>query len=100
MKTKTDKKMIDHLWAVKIGAAATGSSIAVVFRKGGNWKIRLLIGFIMGMIIAPYAMEFWSIPKTLEFYASTYCASGIVGYLALQILFSKETREALKNRIS
>lgn len=92
------------LIGVKAGGAAVGSSIAVVFKPGGDpWHrllSRFIIGTCMGFIFSPLLSDFMGWPNTMNYWLASSCAIGMFSVLLLQILFSEETRRAIIDKVS
>ena len=89
------------MW-VKAGGAALGSSIAIVFRPGGDPPLKLfqrfLIGTIIGFIAAPPIRTFFEWPMELDYWMASATLGGLIGYLFLQWLFSRETFDWVQRR--
>lgn len=95
--------MIDSLWITKTAGAAIGSSIAVVFKPGGDPILKLIqrfiIGTILGVIFAPGVLYYLGWPQNFENWLSGSALTGLVSYLILQIIFSEKTSEVIRSRI-
>ena len=93
-----------HILAAKILGAAIGSSIAIVFKRGGDHKLKLLqrfaLGAIMGFVFAPFIVQFVGVAHTFDYWLASATLGGVVGYLFLQVVFSDWARDALRARIS
>lgn len=95
--------MIDTTLIVKIIGASLGSSIAVVFKPGGDSHFRLfqrfVIGSILGVISAPIIVDFFKWKHEIDYWLAAAALGGVLGYLLLQMLFSDATIELVKNNI-
>ena len=91
------------IW-LKISGSILGSSIAVVFRPGGDPLLKLLqrfiIGTILGFIFSPIIIDSLGWPHTWDYWIASSCAGGLFSYLLLQFLFSQETADRIRRRIS
>ena len=87
---------------IKIIGASLGSSIAVVFKPGGDSKMKLfqrfLIGVIIGVIASPIIRDWLEWPALVDYRLAAGTLGGLFGYLVLQLLFSEKTHEILKKR--
>lgn len=90
------------LVAKAIGASI-GSAIAVVFRPGGDKGLKLfqrfVIGTILGFISAPIFIDLFGWPHTFDYWLAAATGSGLLGYMTLQALFSREAKALLKQKI-
>lgn len=95
--------MIDTTLLVKIIGASIGSSVAVVFKPGVDNRLRLVqrfvLGAIIGVIFAPVAIDFFKWKHSPDYWLAAAALCGLLGYLALQLLFSETTSELIKSRI-
>lgn len=93
----------ESLFWIKAGGAAIGSSIAVVFKPGGDPIYKLLTRFVLGMIIgfimAPIVIDGFNWTHTPDYWLAAATLSGLLGYLFLQLLFSDASISAIKRRI-
>jgi len=84
---------------LKMGGAALGSSIAVVFRPGGDGSLKLfqrfVIGTILGFIFAPQILDFFGWTRTPDYWLAAACLGGLISYLLLQALFSEQALQYL-----
>jgi len=95
-----------EFWSVivaKVIGAASGSAIAVVFKKGGDSKEKLfhrfLIGFILGMIFAPLLRTKMGWDYSFDIWLASACVCGLLSYLVLQIILGDTGREFLASRL-
>jgi len=93
-------------WGVVIAKAAgatLGSGIAVVFEPARDSPLmlfkRFILGAIMGAIFAGRFLDFMHWEPRLDNWVAAATTCGLIGYIILQILYSPEIREAVKNRI-
>ncbi len=88
---------------LKLGGATVGSSIAVVFKPGGDSVIKLIqrfvIGTILGFISAPVLIDTIGWKHTPDYWLASATLGGLVGYLLLQVLFSAEALDLVKRRL-
>ena len=81
------------IW-LKISGATIGSSIAVVFQPGNDSNRtlvkRFVIGVILGVISAPIILDFFTWPHTPDYWLAASCIGGLIGYLLLQWVFTRE----------
>lgn len=90
------------LW-LKLGGAAVGSSIAVVFRPGGDSWLKLaqrfVIGTILGFISAPVVIDTLGWKHSPDYWLASATLGGLIGYLLLQVVFSRETMDLVKRKL-
>lgn len=81
-----------------------GSGIAVIFRPGGDKAHKLLsrffIGAILGVIFAPVFIDYMGWEHQFDYWLAAGCATGLTGYLTLEILYSQEFWMFIKNRLN
>ena len=87
----------------KATGATLGSGIAVVFEPAHDsipmlFK-RFVLGTIMGVVFAPRFLDLMRWEPRLDNWVAAATTCGLIGYIILQILYSPEIREAVKNRI-
>ena len=85
--------------------AMVGSSIAVVFQGGGESGVKIFQRFIIGMssgfISAPVIVDALSWDHTrADYWLAASTLGGVSSYLVLQFLFSKDTLDLIKKRLS
>ena len=111
MQQQMERTMVEGslTFAMKLGGAVVGSTIAIVFRplpdqidkKERWWRIfnRFWIGIVIGFIFSPLLLDTLSLMKSPDYWlaSSTFCGS--MGVLILQILYSDAAADALKKRI-
>ncbi len=92
--------MLDNIFWAKASGAAIGASIAVVFKPGGDSRLKLIqrvvIGTIIGFISAPAIIDYTGLDHTPDYWLASATLGGLLGYLALQFLFSDKAAEAAK----
>ena len=93
--------MIDTvLIGIKAGGAALGSSIAVVFMPGGDKPLillkRFVLGTIIGFISAPIILDWLRWESKFDYWLASATLGGLLGYLFLQVLFSRETKSRMQ----
>lgn len=84
-----------------------GSSVAIVFKPGGDSWLKLVqrfvLGTIIGVISAPVLIDLFGWNHTVDYWLASAAFGGLVGYLALQVLFSDLAKaiatEILKKRV-
>ena len=90
---------MDIIFWLKVGGGAIGSSIAVVFRTGGEPLLKLtqrfVIGTVIGFISAPLIIDYLGWTHTTDFWLASATLGGVVGYLALQLLFNTDFKAML-----
>ena len=94
---------MDFIFWIKAGGAALGSSIAVVFKPGGDAWLKLLqrfvIGTVIGFITAPLIIDYIGWQHTTDYWLAAATLGGLLGYLFLQLIFSQEARRYLKDKV-
>jgi hypothetical protein len=89
------------LWA-KVSGALTGSSIAVVFKPGGDSYSRLIkrvvLGFIIGVLSASRIRILLGWELNFESFLQASAIGGLVGYMLLQLLFSDAVANKIKEK--
>jgi len=93
---------IGPFFAKAIGSTL-GSGIAVIFRPGGDTRHKLIsrffIGAILGVIAAPVFIDYVEWEHTFDFWLASACFCGLVGYLMLEVLYSQEAWDFIKQRL-
>ena len=88
---------------LKIGGASMGSTIAVVFKTGGDTNAKLfqrfVLGTIIGFISSPVLIDFLGWTHTPDYWLAAATLSGILGYLFLKLIFRDAAANAVKKRL-
>lgn len=93
---------MDMVLIIKIIGASLGSSIAIVFKPGGDGWLRLVqrfvLGTIIGVISAPVITDFFEWEHSFDYWLASAALGGLLGYLFLQLVFSESTINEIKKR--
>jgi hypothetical protein len=93
----------DYVLFLKFSGAAIGSSIAVVFKTDSDNYLKLtkrfLIGTIIGVLSAPTIIDYFELEPRPDVWLSSAAFGGVVGYLALQLIFNSDLKERIKKRV-
>ncbi len=93
---------MDMIFWLKVSGGALGSSIAVVFKTGGDSRLKLVqrfvIGTIIGFISAPLIIDYMGWEHSSDFWLASATMGGVSGYLALQLLFNTDFKRMLSKR--
>lgn len=88
---------------LKAGGAAMGSSIAVVFKPGGDTWLKLfqrfVIGTVLGFISAPMIRDWMEWPLGADYWLAAATLGGLMSYLLLQLVFSNEALTWAKDKL-
>jgi hypothetical protein len=94
---------LDYVLFLKFSGAAIGSSIAVVFKAGGDNYLKLtkrfLIGVIIGVLSAPTIIDYFELEPRPDVWLSSAAFGGLVGYLALQLIFNSDVKAMIKKSV-
>jgi uncharacterized membrane protein YdcZ (DUF606 family) len=90
---------MDLIFWIKVAGGAIGSSIAVVFKTGGDPWLKLTqrfaIGTVGGFISAPALIDYMGWTHTPDYWLASATIGGVVSYLALQLLFNTDLKAML-----
>ena len=90
---------MDFIFWIKVAGGAIGSSIAVVFKTGGDSWLKLAqrfaIGTVIGFVSAPAIIDYMEWTHTPDYWLASATIGGVVGYLALQLLFNTDFKAML-----
>lgn len=99
------RTMIDWMTVLAKATGATiGSAIAVVFNSDNESPIkvvqRFVIGAIIGFTFSPVFRDWIGWPYQFDYWMASSIVCGCVGYLILQILYSRAFRQYLTGRMT
>ena len=97
------KNEMDLITLCKVIGATIGSSIAVVFKPGGDSILKMIqrfvIGTILGFISAPFMIDYFGWSHTTDYWVAAATLGGRIGYMALQIILGEDTIKFIRSKM-
>ena len=95
--------MFDVVFWLKAAGSMIGSSIAVVFKPGGDSALKLfqrfVIGTIIGFIASPMFLDYLGWEHSPDRWVAAATLGGLLGYLILQTVFNLKLAQIVNNKL-